>query len=832
MTKEMREHQFDELLKGMREESATAKEIEAARGRVRDRLTGSTSKLCPVFRPQLGDYLENRLTDSRRLLLEDHLGRCVPCRHALAEARGRAKGTPTPAVGPRRRGWTRWAVAAGVVLALLYLGHDQIDRALAPSGARATVLSVSGEVQALPDGALEPGTELFEAGAIRTGAGAHAILRLADGSRVEVNQRTKLSVHSAWSGQTVRLDYGDLLIEATPRGRDRLRVVTRDSMVAVKGTIFAVSSATAGSLVSVVEGAVEVRQSGLQKVLEPGQQLASNSALEGVGIEQAIAWSQEAERYYTVLAELVRLEKDLAELAGPELRTQSRLVPHLPAETRVYSAIPNLTGTIDQALSLLDQRAEETQVLDEWWSSEAGLDLREMLDRVRAITPLLGEEVLFVLAADPNGSSDSIPLLLAEVQPGKEDDLHEVIGNLESDSETAYEVDGGLLLISDSAENLMTLSASLGGGGSSAFAAKIASRYEGGVGWLTAVDVAALGFDLQLDGDAGQVLGLPTMHHLFLEQSSGDGPERSEATLSFTEGRMGMASWLASPGPAGSAEYASSDAAIAVSASVRAPGQAFDEILSRLSEDSELATEIHEFETATGISIGLDIAAALGTDFTFAVERPSLPTPGWIVVFETINPVALDEAARRWVEAHNDLSDEAEMDHSMTFTEEAVSGRAWKSIHLSRSGGQGSVQEPTRSMELHWTYDRGYLIASTDRALAMRAIAVRDSGSPLIYTDAFQRRFPVTSNLHHSGFLWFNANGVVADLASIVESPVLQNLLESRESMLVVFDGEAERIHAASRTGLTSALLNAMLLGGFGHAAPPSDDSTSDNPNL
>ena len=832
MTKEMTEHQFDELLKEMREESATAEEVEAARGRVRDRLTGSTSPLCSEFRPQLGAYLENRLTDSRRLLLEDHLGRCVPCRRALAEAKGKAQVLPAPAEGPRQRGWTRWVVAAGVVLALLYLGRDQIDRALAPSGARATVASVSGEVQVFPAGTVEPGTKLFEAEAIRTGADAHAILVLADGSRVEVNQRTKLSVHSAWSGQTVRLDYGDLLIEAAPQGKDRLRVITRDSMVAVTGTIFAVSSATAGSLVSVVEGAVEVRQSGLQKVLEPGQQLASNSALEGVGIEQAIAWSQSAERYYTVLAEMLRLEKDLAELAGPELRTQARLVPHLPAGTRLYSAIPNLTGTLDQALSLLDQRAGENEVLHEWWSSEAGLGLREMLDRLRAITPLLGEEMVFVLTADPTASIHRIPLLLAEVQPGKEDDLHAVIGNLESDSETAYAVDGGLLLISDSAENLMTVSASLGGGGSSAFAAEIASRYEGGVGWLTAIDVAALGLDLGLDEDAEQVLGLPTMRRLFLEQSSSDGPERSEATLSFTEGRMGMASWLAPPGPAGSAEYVSSEAAIVVSASLREPGQAFDEILSRLGEESKLATEIHEFETATGISIGLDIAAALGTDFTFALERPTLPTPGWIVVFETINPVALDEAARRWIEAHKDRLDAAEMDHSMTFTEEGVNGRAWKSVRVSPSGGQDSVQKPTRSMELHWTYDRGYLIASTDRALAMRAIAVRDSASPLIYTNAFQRRFPVTSNLHHSGFLWFDTNGVVADLASIVESPVLQNLLESRESMLVVFDGEAERIHAASRTGLTSALLNAMLLGGFGHTAPPSDDSTSDNPNL
>ena len=245
----MKEQRFDELLKDIREESATAQEVAAARRRVQDRLKGSISPLCLEFRPELGAYLEDRLTASRRLLLEDHLGRCDPCRRALAETRNGPKVVPVRVGSPDKPHWTRWALAAGIVLAVLYLGRDQIDRSLAPSGARATVASVSGEVYALPDSALQSGTELFEAETIRTGAGAHAILMLADGSRVEVNQRTRLSVQSAWSGQTVRLDYGDVMLEAAPQNSGRLRVVTHDSMVSVKGTIFAVSSATAGSLV-------------------------------------------------------------------------------------------------------------------------------------------------------------------------------------------------------------------------------------------------------------------------------------------------------------------------------------------------------------------------------------------------------------------------------------------------------------------------------------------------------------------------------------------------------------------------------------------------------
>jgi len=813
----MTDEKFDELLNDVRGETTTEAEIAAAQRRVRERITESLTLLCSEFQAELGAYVGERLTDSRRLLVEDHLGRCTDCRRALAEARGEQRVFAPRPTATSRPGWMRWGLAAAAVLVMLYVGRHQVDRALAPSGPRATVISVSGDVFRLPQGELAPGEGLFEEDVIRTGAGGRAILELADGSRVELNQRTKLSVHSAWSGQTVRLDYGDLLMQAAKQRRGRLRVVTRDSTASVKGTIFAVSSATAGSLVSVVEGAVEVSQSGLQQMLEPGQQAASNSALASVGIAQALAWSEDAEKYYELLAEIMQIEKDLAALPGPALRSETRLLSNIPTGTWVYIAIPNLHGTIQEAIFLVDQRSEDNAVLNEWWSSEQGRDLRDTVDRIQGIAPLLGEEVAIVFSGSTSESTEGVPLLLAEVAGGREDDLREAISSLAGNEAVHFEIVEGLLLVSDSTEHLTIMSASLGGGASSGFAAEIASRYESGVSWLTAIDVATFRSDVSLPSDMQQVLGLPSMHYLIFEQNSDGVSGGNEATLSFNQTRTGMASWLASPGPAGSAEYVSSDAVTAFSTSMRDPRQAFDEMVSLLGDDSEFATEIEKFESETGISIGLDIAASLGTDVTFALERPTVPVPGWVIAFEAMNPGALDETARRLVEAYNSSVSETESNQSLVFSEATTNGRAWRSIALGLTGGEGIVGGLVQSMELHWTYDRGYLIASTDRALALRAIAVRASGSPLIHTARFQQRFPATSDLHHSGFFWFNTNGVVADLASLVESPALNKLLNSREPTLVVFDGEAERIHAASRTRLTSMLLDTMLVGGVGH---------------
>ncbi len=816
----MNEESFDQLLEEMRGEGASAGETSAATQRVRDRLAGADSALCAQFRQELDAHLANRLTDSKRLLLEDHLARCTGCRHALAEAKGRPQLVAMPAPRARKVPWVGWAVAAGLVLATFYAGRHEIDRAFAPSGSRATVVSVSGDAYALPELALAPGGELFEGDSVRTGAGARLILALADGSRVEVNQRTQLSVRSAWSGQTVALDYGDVLIEAA-QSRGRLRVITRDSAAAVKGTVFAVSSATAGSLISVVEGSVEVSQSGAQKVLQPGQMAASSPALKAVRIEQAIAWSQEAEKYYGLLAEFVSLERELAALPGPSLRTQARLLQHLPAETVGYMAIPNLTGTIAQAVSLIEQRAAQNAELAKFWSSQEAQALREAAEHVETVAPLLGEELLFVFAVDPSRPGDQIPVLLAEIQSGREDDLRAAIRELSEGGDFPHEIINGLLLASDSAENLTIVSASLGGGASSDFAAEIAQRYEQGVSWLIAADIEALRSELSLDQEASLALGMATARYMFFEKRAG-GAEEIEATLTFKEGRTGIATWLASPGPAGSAEYVSSSAMAAFSASTRDPRQALDELLALLGEDSELAAEIAEFEAETGISISLDIAASLGADVTFAMERPTIPVPGGFVAFETTNPGALDETARRLVERFNDRANEYQSEQSLIFAQEIVNGRSWRSIKLAGTS-RDPVEEALRPVEIHWTYDRGYLVGSIDRALAMQAIAVRESGSALVHSDDFERSFPAMSTLHHSGFFWFNTRGVASDLASLVTSPALKSLLGSREPVLVVFDGEPERIHAASRTRLTSVLLDAVLLSGVGQSASASD---------
>src|SRR6185436_13198110 len=238
----------------------------------------------------------------------------------------------------RRMRWGSLAAAAAVLVGVLYLGRDAIDGMMAPGGPRATVVSADGGLYRLPAGVLEADASIGEHETVRTGPGAHAVLRLADGSTVDVNERTELFVTAAWSGQSIHLQRGDVIVKAAKQRRGHLRVLTRDSVASVKGTVFAVSAGMGGSVVSVLEGSVGVNQPGREVVLSPGQQAASNPALT-TSVAQAIAWSPDAEQYLQLLASFARIEHQIAPFSSP-LRTTSALLSYLPAGAFVYAAVP------------------------------------------------------------------------------------------------------------------------------------------------------------------------------------------------------------------------------------------------------------------------------------------------------------------------------------------------------------------------------------------------------------------------------------------------------------------------------------------------------------
>lgn len=799
----MSEERLDKALEAMRNETADDGELARARDRVWGRL--SEAALCADFRARFQEYADGTLESGPRLLLEDHLGRCAGCRAALAAQRGERTAAPQPRRAAHWPRWGTWAAAAALFLGIAYLGRAHLDSLLAPGGPRATVASVTGSLYLLPQGVLAPGAEIGEDEVVRTGPGSRAVLRLADGSLVEVNERTELSVHAARSGRVVRLERGDVIVQAARQRRGRLRVETRDATASVKGTVFAVSSGLGGTLVSVVEGSVAVAQGGGETLLGPGQQAASSPALIR-SVPEAVAWSPDAGTYLGILASLAQIEKQVALLPSPELRTRSRLLHLLPPATVVYGAMPNIGDTVGRTLEFADQQAAANPAFESWWTSDSGRSLRRLLGHLESAAHLCADEIVFGWSRGGAAGDVSLPMILAEVQPGREADIATVLEALAGPGggrAPAYRFADTLLVLSDSEAHLERVVAGLGRGGETPFVGAIGERYARGAGWLLALDLESiLASTASPGGSPADVAGISRARHLFLERRAPQGVEENDLTLAFAGPRIGMASVLAEAGSGGAAEYLPSGVLAAGYVSMREPEQVFGEMLRLATQSDPLAAgRLAEAEAKLGLSFSGDIAASIGTESAVGIESVSTAGLGWVMATLVHDPARLDGAIRALARACNEASEAAGRPGRIFVEQEASGGRTWMSL-----------QPASGPVPLVWTYDRGYLVAASDRGAALRAIATRGGGSALVWSHQFRTRLPASMGLHPSGFAWLDTKGAFEGYAGLTADPVLRTLLEEREPVLVVFSATGEQIRASSRNRLTGLMMDLMLL--------------------
>ena len=800
----MSEDRLDEAVREMAREAVDAETLDAARARVWQKLTNAAATGCAEFGPEFPAYLSGTLTGGRRLLMDDHLSRCPTCRAAVAELKGERR----PLAIPRRASspWRRWvplAAAAALIASTLYLGRDTIDAWMAPDGPRATVASMSGGVYGLPGGALQPGAAIGDRQVVRTGPGARAVLRLADGSTVDVNERTELFVTAAWSGQAIHLQRGDVIVQAAKQRRGRLRVLTRDSIASVKGTVFAVSAGLGGSVVSVVEGSVQVNQPGRERLLSPGEQAATNPAF-ATSVAEAVSWSPEADEYLQLLASFVEIGDRMTQVWSP-LRTNSDLLPYLPAGAFVYGAAPNPGGTLNEGLLAAEQQAFENAAFRAWWASETGLELRQLVDRVRSVSSMLGDEVVFVVAMAAAG--DEVPMVIARVQPGRHTALAQDLDGLfaaAGESSRPYSVSEQLMVISDSPSHLAWAVGHLSQGASSTFAAAIGERYQRGAGWLLGVDAAPV---IQMasadDAPPVELAGLAGLKYLFFEQRSPGGAEENEVTARFDGARSGIASWLADGGSGGAAEFLPADAILAGYVSMRQPGQLFQEFRTLMAQqEPSFEVNLNTLEADLGTGFVGNLAAAIGTEGAFALQGLSVTGPTWLMVALMNDPALVDNAIGKLVDLCNSHVVSGDASTGCTLGHETANGLVWKTVR--------SAELP---VGVTWTYYGGYLIAASDRGTGERAIAARNAGSALIWSSPFQAQLPASAGLHPSAFAWLNTNGALGIVSTLSEDPVVANLLSGRVPMLAVFNGSAEQIHVASRTRLSGVMIDAMLLG-------------------
>lgn len=200
-----------------------------------------------------------------------------------------------------------WAAATAVLAVASILSVRVV---MLRNNVQAAVEKTEGGLQRISDRNYEdlvPGESIAFGEMLRSNIGSGSVLRLKDGSRVELRSNSELMLERAEDGIRIRLHTGSVIVSAASQRTGHLYVQTRDLTASVVGTVFVVNAEESGSRVAVLQGEVHVEQGIKGTNLSAGEQVLTNSLMERRPVAREVSWSQDAESHLALL-ELAELQ--------------------------------------------------------------------------------------------------------------------------------------------------------------------------------------------------------------------------------------------------------------------------------------------------------------------------------------------------------------------------------------------------------------------------------------------------------------------------------------------------------------------------------------------
>ncbi len=823
---------LDKAIKSMRETEPEAGQISAAAEKVAGRLgvafaDDAAIESCEDIRPLLNEYRAGKLPENRALLVKAHLRECGVCLRRFHGGSGTVDWS-TPKVMPARtavRPWAMtWAMAASLALAatglFVYKAYWQI-----PPGVRAEVQSIDGSASLITDSGDRPlaaGAELKEGDQLRTSGGSHAVLRLADGSTVEMNERSAVSVGARGRNMTLDLDHGAVIVRAAHRTSGHLYVKTDDCSVAVTGTVFSVNAGIKGSRVAVLQGAVEVAHAGVRSTIGAGNEYTTTQNLAPEPVSEQVAWSPNRDQYIELLAQFSTLQHRIEQIPLPQ-RYGSDLLDRVPADTELYVSIPNLGDFVSQAKAIFEDQLKQSAVLQQWWNNgkqDKTAELDALVNKLHDLSQYLGDEMVIVALKQQNGPGFAV---VADVQRSglsdllkqqfvteshgaftvlDENALHNATGGKQGNG--AYALVGAKVVIfSNSIDTLKTIDAQMNTGSSgfaaSDFGQKIKAAYDRGAGVILAANLQQMLAGTfnhgSKNGDAFlQESGIAGVRCLIAEHRETNGTPENHLNVQFSGARQRVASWLGSPAPVGSLDFVSPNAALAVAGVTKDPTAIVDDMIAMMSADKNGMENWNKAQSELGIDIRNDLAGNLGGEFLFALDGPVLPTPSWKAVIEVRDSARFEATLERLVQAVNSHAQGKDA-HGVTIDASQAGGQTFHTVHNSSTGI--AVAE--------YTYANGYMIIAPTRALLMDALRVHATGDSLGHSASFKALLPVDQNENYSAVAYQNLGPVLTPLLSQMSgqsADALKKLASDSHPTAICVWGKDAGIEAASNSNL------------------------------
>jgi hypothetical protein len=832
MKKKELDTMLDEVLSGIRAETIDDSTVKDAAERVWTRLsvdegahrmsalpdaaapmavTEGRIEGCADFQSLIPDYLRGELSEARSLLLVDHTHECIPCRKALKKAResrmgmetrtsvwqaGRLRSTQMRSKYSLQPAIMRWGIAAALVIGLGLIALPLIQRYVPFGSIDVTVQAADGALYAVSDAQTRPlssGAKLQRGDVIRTAKDAHAVVRLGDGTTIEMKDRSEFSISQTLRGTTIHLDRGSVIVEAAKQ-KNPLFVDTGDSLVSVKGTTFAVNAGTKGSRISVIDGEVRLDRNGLERTLRAGEQATTNASIETIAVKDEVSWSRNAARYAQTLEALAALQTELKAVPEPGVRHSTRLLDMMPENTVFYAALPNLGTTITQSNRIIEERIQQNPALRDWFANRReprGPASTQAMSVIKEFSDQLGEEMAIGAGIDDQGNPIG-PIVLAELKNPAEfraffDAEMQKLAAENKNMPTVQWIDdpnnppsssaanaqkqifmwiaGDVLAAGPKLDQLQAIAKRTQGSSftSAAFYNRIANVYHEGAGLVLAADLEKIiartkGLRRVTVGDKEQALnqlGVFNLKSFVVDQKDTDGKIHTRAVLSFNEASHGITSWLAQPSAMGSLEYISPDANLVGGFVIKNPTALVDDLLGVLNTVCpDLDKHLNQLRTEHGLDLRNDFAAPLGGEYAFAIDGPILPTPSWKLIFEVNDPAHLQQTFERVVTEVNQQA-----------AKEGKGGLAWEKT---QSGNRifYTLRSKEFGMEVNYVFANGYLIAGPTRALVEQALAYHDSGTTVVRSATFRAGLPADGNANFSALVYHNLAPLVQPFAN------------------------------------------------------------------
>jgi len=218
--------------------------------------------------------------------------------------------------------------------------------------------------------------------------------------------------------------------------------------------------------------------------------------------------------------------------------------------------------------------------------------------------------------------------------------------------------------------------------------------------------------------------------YVFVEQRAPAGVEENEVTLAFEahEPAWGRGWLTAVPGCGGVPPGRCPRRRLRLD---REPLQLFEEFTAQITRaEPDFERELSTLDEKLGAGFVQNLTRRSGPKRPGADgilgERPDM---GHVERGE--QPRGHRQFSPELVETFNAELGPDEQGKRIVLEQESAGGRTWSTM---KPGGL--------PLGITWTYDRGYLVAASDRGVAERAIATRNGGSPLVWSPEFLGQLP------------------------------------------------------------------------------------------